>query len=257
MVLLHAYHVPVINPDLPTYMFQNEAIIVENSAKEKLALAIEKLSKTFPNVHFSFKNIMGFAEDEILDYSEEYRTDLIVMGTKGASGLREILIGSITGSIVSKAKCPVLAIPENKKYKKPAKIVYASEMDPKELEVIDKVSRFAELFQAELDIVHVRTGLPVDSREKPQPYEVAELIRKNISYKNLSFSILPGVLVQETLLEFLKKEKTDMLAIATHHRGLLEKIFTVSLAKQISYHSPVPLLVYHLQEEKEGALVRV
>jgi nucleotide-binding universal stress UspA family protein len=256
IILLHAYHVPFINPDLPSYMFQNEALIVENSCKKKLSHLVETLGQTYPKVNFSYRNVMGFAEDEILDFAEENHMDLIVMGTKGASGIREILIGSITGSIVSKAKCPVLAIPQSKKYKKPSKIVYASELEKVELPVIDKISRFAELFEAELDIVHVNTGIAPYSKDKLQPYEVAELIKKTIHYRNISFSILPGELVQETLLEFLKKEKTDMLAIATHHRGLLEKIFTVSLAKQISYHSPVPLLVYHLDEETETVLVR-
>lgn len=257
VILLHAYHVPVINPDIPSYMFQNEAIIVESNAREKLKKEVEKLSLSYPKVFFSFHNIMGFAEDEILDFAEENRIDLIVMGTKGASGLREMLIGSITGSIVSKAKCPVLAIPQSKKYKKPSKIVYASELENAEIPVIEKVSRFAELFNADLEIVHVNSGLTSDSPSKLQPYEVAEMIKKSVPYKKIYFSILPGELVQETLLEFLKKEKTDMLAIATHHRSLLEKIFTVSLAKQISYHSPVPLLVYHLELEEEGALVRV
>ena len=50
--------------------------------------------------------------EEINLFSERNKTDLIVMGMQGAGYLAEKVIGSITTSLMPKAKCPILVIDE-------------------------------------------------------------------------------------------------------------------------------------------------
>lgn len=54
---------------------------------------------------------------------KEQKIDLVVMGTKGASGVTEILIGSNTADVIEKCHCPVLAIPAESDFKTPTKVV--------------------------------------------------------------------------------------------------------------------------------------
>lgn len=55
--------------------------------------------------------IPGSAKETIVAYADSARPDLIVMGTRGAGGLRHLLLGSVTEAVLRAAVCPVLAIP--------------------------------------------------------------------------------------------------------------------------------------------------
>jgi len=55
--------------------------------------------------------IPGNPKETIVAYAESARPDLIVIGTRGAGGLRHLLLGSVTEAVLRAAACPVLAIP--------------------------------------------------------------------------------------------------------------------------------------------------
>ena len=46
----------------------------------------------------------------ILEYAEEQKIDLIVVGTRGRTGFKKLLLGSIASSIVTYAHCPVMVV---------------------------------------------------------------------------------------------------------------------------------------------------
>jgi nucleotide-binding universal stress UspA family protein len=46
----------------------------------------------------------------ILEYAENENTDLIIIGTRGVTGFKRILLGSVASGIVTYAHCPVLVI---------------------------------------------------------------------------------------------------------------------------------------------------
>lgn len=47
---------------------------------------------------------------EIVEYAEEHNIDLIVMGTRGRSGLKKLLLGSTAQGVITYAHCPVLVV---------------------------------------------------------------------------------------------------------------------------------------------------
>jgi nucleotide-binding universal stress UspA family protein len=50
------------------------------------------------------------AADAIISYAEKNNIDLIIMGTKGRTGLKKFLLGSVASGVISHAKCPVLVV---------------------------------------------------------------------------------------------------------------------------------------------------
>ncbi|HQV30972.1 MAG TPA: universal stress protein [Calditrichia bacterium] len=55
--------------------------------------------------------ITGYAEaDQIIDFIDEYKPDLVVMGTHGRSGLTHLLMGSIAEKVVRMSRVPVLTV---------------------------------------------------------------------------------------------------------------------------------------------------
>ncbi len=73
---------------------------------------LDGLSESFTNAQevFTFSKI-GNIREEILDLSQEWSADLIVMGSNGRSGFDWFISGSVSESVIRKSHCPVLVIP--------------------------------------------------------------------------------------------------------------------------------------------------
>ena len=52
----------------------------------------------------------GPVEHDIVDYAEKENVDLIIIGTKGRSGFKKLLIGSVALGVVTYAHCPVIVV---------------------------------------------------------------------------------------------------------------------------------------------------
>jgi nucleotide-binding universal stress UspA family protein len=81
---------------------------VQERAREALeALAAETEDLAEPiNTHV----LAGYAARDIVDFAEEYTSDLIVMATHGRTGLQRFLIGSVAEKVVRSAPCPVFTV---------------------------------------------------------------------------------------------------------------------------------------------------
>jgi nucleotide-binding universal stress UspA family protein len=67
---------------------------------------------TFVIVRLSADTILDVSSvaDAIISYTERNNVDLIIMGTKGRTGLKKFLLGSVASGVLSHAKCPVLVV---------------------------------------------------------------------------------------------------------------------------------------------------
>ena len=69
---------------------------------------IQRATLEIDNVKFAVTE--GEAAQEIVDTAASHKVQMIVMGTRGLSGLDHVLLGSVTGRVIRKAKVPVLAV---------------------------------------------------------------------------------------------------------------------------------------------------
>lgn len=72
-------------------------------ANAKLALA------TLPNHHQTYL-FVGSPAYHILEHAKEYNCDLIIMGSRGLDGIKELFLGSVSHAVVQHAKVPVLIV---------------------------------------------------------------------------------------------------------------------------------------------------
>jgi nucleotide-binding universal stress UspA family protein len=85
--------------------FQQQAI---DSAKKRMAAAVEEFSKKFPKVETCVE--LGVPAEKILAFAEKEKIDLIIMGAHGRTGLERAIFGSVANKVVKSAPCPVLTI---------------------------------------------------------------------------------------------------------------------------------------------------
>ena len=113
-------------------MYASQEIFRENlieESLEKLQKLLEKIERLPLNTQHTFYTsaFYGFFTDYIKEEEKDKNIYLIIMGTKGASGIKAVSMGSNTDNVITKVKYPVLAVPENAEYHRPKEIAFPTD----------------------------------------------------------------------------------------------------------------------------------
>ena len=175
--------------------------------------------------------------------SKEYGAFLVVMGTHGMTRAEEILLGSVTADIIASKETPaVLAIPSNATFSNWERIVYAADFSEKDEKVIDILLELASYFpNSKVDYLHI-------SNDKERIEDIDRLHRLKAAFKKIPVSMLDFRFrenddLDEGIDSYLESYETSILVMLTHHRNFFESLWHRSKAKEISFHTDVPLLV--------------
>ena len=174
---------------------------------------------------------------------KEDKIDLLVMGSKGASGMEEFLIGSNTEKVVRAADCPVLTIKQRIPDFKVHEVVLASDFKRELGPVMAKFKHFQALFGARLHLVYVNTpgafGSSNDLRHKLQ--EAAD----NYGFQNYTINVYNDVVEEDGILHFAQDIQADLIMMATHGRTGLAHLLSGSVAEDLVNHTNIPVLTIH------------
>ena len=189
----------------------------------------------------------GNVTEGILQTIEDLGSDFIILGTLGASGLKEKLIGSETATIIGKSKVPVLAIPGDYIWKKPEEILLATNYFEEDPVILDFLFEFAYQFSANMNAVVFTSNedkaiVIVEHTKRAFDYE--RMLREQYRVERFSVKELLGDEFEDTLAEYVDQNKIDLLAMVTHKRSFLNRLFHPSVTKRMSYHTKIPLLVF-------------
>lgn len=237
--IIHINHVALVDPSMPAETYQLFVNEIEESAKENFIKLENEVLKA-SGVKYQTHTRYGFVGDEVCRFAEEHNMDLVVMGTTGASGLAEILIGSNAATVVSKSSVPVLVVPPNTPYKDLNKIVYATDYNEPEFPAVMRLVYYAELFDCNLDIIHVKTDF---DRYFNAENNFFKKNKSNLTYPKLTFKNLPEGDVLNTINDYVSANQADLLVMAKHNRNFFDRLFHRSLSKQMAYHTTLPLLI--------------
>ncbi len=187
----------------------------------------------------------GSVVDTVFDTVNEEAVDLVIMGTKGASGLKEIFIGSNTARVIQKVSCPIIAVPEAAVFKGLQKITYATNYQTGDIRALKKVAEIAGLFKAAITLLHV-TDKDYSSGEAQLLLEsFTAKVRKKIQFGEVSFRLMFGSDIEGKLDEYTRENQADLLVMSTVHPNLFDRLFGNNLVKTMSYHIQIPLMVFH------------
>ncbi|MFN3403529.1 MAG: universal stress protein [Cytophagaceae bacterium] len=249
LIFLHLYHITPVEPGTASYLSNDIVTQAENRAKEEMAKLVGTVKNKYSTLEVDTIIRYGLPEEEIPAVVEENEIDAVVMGTKGATGLKKILFGSITANVVDEAECPVFVIPSGYQYQPFKEIVYATDLEGMEDKAVNYVVKLAELFNANLNFFSVKKAEEKKSAEEVIKYAFEHLLI-NYNYPNLTFSLSEAGEVEEGIRDFVKEKNADLLVMATHERNFFQKIFGKSHTKEIIYQPEIPVLSVHKMEEK-------
>lgn len=235
--IMSIYHLPMIDassipPDYIDQMLQEK----RTKTEEQLRLFVRQAPR---NLIGKLKAEYGlFISQEITDTARYGEYDLIIMGTKGIHNKVEKIMGSVTTNVMMQSNCPVLAIPEEASYKRIHEVAYASDFQPSDHLAIEQLMDFSNQLNANVHFVHVETNVPAGMVED---YFQVGTFPEGFS----DFTVVNNTSVVEGLDGYVQENEIDTLALFIPKRRLWERLFHNSLTKRMTFHTKVPLLVFH------------
>ncbi|WP_273565732.1 universal stress protein [Maribacter halichondriae] len=179
----------------------------------------------------------------IISVAEEWHAQMIVVGMKGGSGLRELIMGSTAKQLIEKAPCPVLAIPADASHVAIKTIVYATDFEEEDIYAIQKLVEIAKPLEATVNVVHISTK--EEYKGDMQMAWFKEALKEKVTYKGITFQQLFSEDIFDSLRIYLGNVGADlMVMLEREKKGFLKKLFHQDLVKKMESYGRVPLLSF-------------
>lgn len=222
---------------------RKEIIKVEKELKIRIEKIKFKMNKKFPDIVIETCVDKGVESQQIISYSKKNKIDLIIMGTTGASGLKEVLIGSVTADIIAKSECPVLAIPAKYKYKSIQKILMPTNYALHDLVVLKFIFQFSVTKNANIHFLHITPKGKPSTKDIELMETFKETISSLLKNRDKEFSLHQDNDAQESISTIVQKENIDLTVMTTIKReSFINRFFHTSLTKKMACHTRIPLL---------------
>ena len=221
----------------------------DDAAEHGLEKLIKTLSEQYNTAHpIKYQVVRGrYFPSTLLREARRLRSGLVVMGTRGASGLTKAVLGSNTNSVIEVSHVPVLAVPEKADFKGFRNVVYASDLTNLEDE-LEMLIRYVEKFGSTIHLIHIISpGDDVDTAEA----RIGSVV-KNFDYKNIVTLVLVDSNINSAIDHYVEVSKADVLAMFTHKLSFFEKVFDRSMTRNMAFHSKIPLLAFRQSTKDRG-----
>lgn len=216
--------------------------VIKESSITNLNNLQKRIENQYNNEKHSFESYacLNTLPNQINEMVEDNNIDLIIMGTKGASGAQEILLGTHTVHVIKKAKCPVIAIPPNFEYEVPKEILFPSDYEVNfKLEPLKVLLEIAKQHISSIEILHISNGY--DLSEKQQ--ENRENLDKIFDGVAHLFHNQPNQEVIQAINNFQLKHKMNLLVMVQNKHTFIERLFIEPVIKKIGFHITIPFMV--------------
>jgi nucleotide-binding universal stress UspA family protein len=245
IVILHVYDLPIVEtPPLPESTKEIFDIVEMNqfeSFRDQLP-ELHKIAERRGLGHVKMRNMLLYGDliYNINKVCKDEEIDLIVMGTKGATGLKETFLGSSTASVMANTIVPVLGIPSEAEYHPIKNIAFSTQYKDKDSHSLRQTLELARKFGAYTHCLYIKGAEdPEDIEDRVNEWKIFYRDEK------IDFLNIDGGDIEHAMLDFTESQKVDLLVMRTHKRSFFESLFHKSLTKKMAYHSKVPLLVFH------------
>ncbi|WP_339624720.1 universal stress protein [uncultured Winogradskyella sp.] len=213
-------------------------------SKHKLAKLVTKLENEFKNKNYNFEILVDHdvLPDAINQVVALKAIDLIVMGTNGVTGAKEVVFGSNTINVIRKVDCPTLVIPEDFKYKKPEAVLLPLDpLDSLGENTFTTVLKFTNRFCKKLHILRILPD-PIITPKTLQDSTNIQSFIKDLDYEYYTVKNIP---MDAVVSCYVQTHQIDLMKLLVQKKSLFERFFMGSSTTQISNKVSVPLLIHH------------
>jgi nucleotide-binding universal stress UspA family protein len=245
--LLHTY-----TPAIANHRFMASALHGGNiedglhtASQRGLKKMVQRIKETYDLPNHQIETVSSFSllTDIIQELVTEKDIDLIVTGTKGATGLDEVFMGSNTVRMIKTIKsCPILVIPQHFEFEIPTEIAFATDFTRfYTLAELGPLIKIAQAFKATIRIVYVQHGLK--ALNELQQFNLNMLRKYFDSVEHYVHTVSELNSVANSLEIFASELNIHLLAMLNYQHSYLETLTREPVVRRIAFHTEIPLLV--------------
>lgn len=215
----------------------------ENSANEldKIVQYL-KVNHTNKNHTFETRSASNDLINAVKEICIEKDFDLIVMGTQGATGAKEIFMGSnAVGLIKMINSCPIFAVPSEHDFKDLSTILFPTEFTrPYPKLELKPLTDLAKEWKSEILICHIAQEFSLDEEQILNKKILIERLGK-VAHSFHDVEIQAGV--ADSISRFAEETMADVIVLINYKHTFIEKLTREAVVKKVGFHSKIPLLV--------------
>lgn len=225
------------------------SIMAENN-KFELHQLVEKAATLNLDSSHEFKIILSpdDLQDALKQAIANFKINLVVMGTKGASKAKGIFFGSNTVTSLSKIKnCPVLIVPEDTVFKIPEQIAFPTDFNRFYGEELEPIITFNTHLKTKIRIVHI------NENENLTPVQETNLeqLKKIMKHHSHSFHWMRDYEnVAQGIKDFIDIHNINMLTMVNYKHSFLENLLNEPVIKKLGFQTTIPFLIVPCDSEK-------
>jgi nucleotide-binding universal stress UspA family protein len=252
LLILHAYqpYIADVNvmpgnvlPGIGSPDFLSMSVELEDEFRKRL----ESYSDNLADDGFKVTTIWsaGGVQSAVEEAIKEHNPDLIVMGRTGTGGFLDKLIGSSATSIALHSPCPVMIIPPQSDPKKFSKVVYATQFEYEENDILREVFVLMNHLGSRLQLLKIQADTQPDIQPDNQ---YIKQIKSEFAITDEDIVIRKSRYVLDGIEEYCDETNADLLIMSSRERSFIEEfLINPSITKKLVIDTHVPLLVFHLK----------
>jgi nucleotide-binding universal stress UspA family protein len=258
VIIMHAYFSPYLPTSIPigdTLAYQiDEGESVKNQLK-RVHAEMDNLSEQLrqkidlgelPQVKIDCVLREGLPEEQIISFCKEVLPMLVVMGTRGKDQKDIDLVGSVTGEVIEISKVPILAIPEKVPFNdlsKAKNIAFATSFNQRDLVAFDRFMELISCLNQQIYLFNISTSY--DEWNEIRLSGIREYFKKQYPQANIVYTVLDSGDLLLAIEKFVRDNQIEMIALTTHRRNILARMFNPGIARKMLFHTDTPLLILH------------
>jgi len=231
--ILHAYQLIPASIGLAITIEEH----LRSQAEKDMEQLIEDITPLSNGISIKTTIMKGIPAPAIATVAAYGNYDGIIMGTKGASGLKEIFIGSVAGDVIKESQIPVLVIPKDASFQPIKNIVFAiGDYELNDPEVVTPLKELAQLYKSKIKIFHII----LDSEQEGKYVQTIKAIQ-GLDY-SLNY-VIDNQKTDDNITEFVAQTEPDLLCLIRQKKGLFDRLFGENITLKQTFHTKIPLLI--------------
>ena len=247
--LLHTYTPTTVSAGsmVDSYTAMHVFEIEKENAEANSKQLEERIEKEYKNTNHTFTAISAFnlLIPEMKEIIEENEIELVVMGTKGATGAKEVFIGSHTMYAIKKLKCPIIAVPSGFKFETPKEILFPTDYKvEKSNRYLELVREFCTEHNSRLHFLNAYYHIPLEEKQRRVKVFLDAFFIDNLH----QFHIGEDQDLIEVIEAFEVKHKINFLVMIHNKHSFFENLLFRPVINKMVHHTNVPFLVIPSEE---------
>jgi nucleotide-binding universal stress UspA family protein len=190
--------------------------------------------------------VFDVGRKELLKHIPHHQHDFVVMGSHGASGVKEIFVGSNAQKMLRETKVPILIIKEKSSW--PLKnVVFASNFEEDVMEPFRTVVEIVNIYESNLHLLYV--NVPSSFEETDKSMEKMHNFHKSCPRGvTCTTNIFNSLNEERGILKFAESVNADLIALSTHGKSGFLNLLGKSITESLANHADTAILSININQ---------